>query len=64
MVRQNKARSPTTLVWADLSIPENTSGKDRVAVLGHGSDGVASSVLDLYVKALNQAGTQTTGFVV
>lgn len=59
MIRNVRERTTPAVVWGDLSIPENVSEKVRVAVLGHGSDGVASSTIGVYVKALNQAGIAT-----
>jgi predicted dienelactone hydrolase len=48
--------TPKQVVWADLLMPQNVSGKVPALVLSHGSGGISPAAYDVWAKEMNAAG--------
>jgi CubicO group peptidase (beta-lactamase class C family)/dienelactone hydrolase len=55
-IRRNLAETKTTMVYGDLLLPKNASGKVPAVVMSHGSAGVNKDDFEIWAKAFNDAG--------
>jgi dienelactone hydrolase len=59
MIRNDKSRTQDTVVWGDLYMPKNATGKVPAVVLSHGVEGIVNThdtPTKLWVRSLNEAG--------
>jgi dienelactone hydrolase len=54
--RLNMQNTPQQVVWGDLLMPKNASGKVPALVLSHGSSGISPAAYDVWAKEMNAAG--------
>jgi len=55
-VRKNLDNTKTILVFGDLLMPRNSSGKVPAVLISHDSGGVTGKLFDVWAKELNNAG--------
>lgn len=54
--RLNMQNTKPAVVWGDLLMPKNVSGKVPALVLSHGSSGISPAAYDVWAKEMNAAG--------
>lgn len=54
--RLNLQNTTTQMVWGDLLMPKNISGKVPALVLSHGSSGISPAAYDVWARDMNAAG--------
>ena len=54
--RLNMQNTKQAVVWGDLLMPKNVSGKVPALVLSHGSSGISPAAYDVWAKEMNAAG--------
>lgn len=59
MIRNDKTRTQDIVVWGDLYMPKNATGKVPAVVMSHGVEGIVNThdtYTTLWVRSLNEAG--------
>lgn len=54
--RLNMQNTTQAVVWGDLLMPKNVSGKVPALVLSHGSSGISPAAYDVWARDMNAAG--------
>ena len=54
--RLNMQNTSQQVVWGDLLMPKNITGKVPALVLSHGSSGISPAAYDVWAKEMNAAG--------
>ena len=57
--RLNLQNTTNQVVWGDLLMPKNVSGKVPALVLSHGSGGISPAAYDVWARDMNAAGVAT-----